>query len=53
MNATSVDISANLLRVSEFKEITTFADIGGFNGFTSQRICRAFAHLKAIVCDLE
>jgi hypothetical protein len=52
MNSISVDISKNLSIMPEWKDIQTFADIGGNNGFTAQRICKAFDNLKATVCDL-
>jgi cyclopropane fatty-acyl-phospholipid synthase-like methyltransferase len=37
---------------SIFKEITSFADIGGGNGYLSIKICKKFSHLRGVTVDL-
>jgi O-methyltransferase domain len=50
-----VRFAAELIPVkleSTFKEIKTFADIGGGSGYVSFKICQKHPHLKAITTDL-
>jgi len=35
-----------------FKEIKSFADIGGGSGYITMKICKKFSHLKGISADL-
>lgn len=36
-----------------WKQVKSFADIGGGSGYTSIQICKQYPHLKGINCDLK
>lgn len=52
MNQTSIAVTLSLKDHDLWKDVKTFADIGGNIGSTALRICQQQTHLKAIVCDL-
>lgn len=37
---------------STFKDINSFADIGGGSGYLAMKICKKYPHLKGISADL-